>query len=279
MKKIYLIGILAFITMAEKANAQDRHFVWTYESTTAPKGGIDIEPWITYRTGRENFYTRLDTRLEIETGITDRLQTSVYFNTKHTSEAIADSNNILIGLKGSSGFSISNEWKLNILNPLESGIGFGLYGEYTLSADETELEYKLLFDKRTEKNIFALNLVGEHEFELEFEIDDKGEGEIETEQEMVFEADLAYMRLLKPNLGLGLEIKNENVIEHGEHESSPVFCGPTLFFSKGSEGGNSFFLILSVMPQITSIAGEHSGKPDLEGHEKIQSRILFGFSF
>ena len=42
----------------------------------------------------------------------------------------------------------NHEWKLNILNPSSKPIGLGLYGEFTFSTTEIELEGKIILDKK-----------------------------------------------------------------------------------------------------------------------------------
>lgn len=265
-----LLLLIAFTGISNVVTAQDRHFSWTYESVTLPKGGIDIEPWVTLFTGRENYYSKYETRIEFETGLTDKLQTALYMNAKHVTQASTDSTGNIIGLDKSSGYSFSNEWKLNILNPSTAPIGLGLYAEYGISPDEVELEFKLLLDKKTPKSIIAYNFVNEFEFEKEFEKEQNGEGEIETEKEYIIENDLAYMYLFKPTFGLGIEARNHNEFVEGEMEHAVVFLGPTLFYSQ-----KNFFAIINVLPQLTNLKG---GGTDLDEHEKFSARILLGIS-
>jgi len=271
MKKKFTIISILFVTFyTSTINAQDRHFAWTYESTTLPKGAIDIEPWVTFSTGGKNFYRSYENRIEFETGLTDRLQTSVYLNTGQKSEALTNADGEIIGLEESSSFSFSNEWQLNILNPSVSPVGLGLYAEYGLSTDEIELEFKLLLDKKTPRSIFSYNFVTELEFENEFEQED-GEGKIETEKEFIIENDLAYMYMIKPTLGIGLEARNHNEFVKGEMEHAAIFFGPTLFFSQ-----NRFFAIVNALPQLTDL--KRNGL-ELNEHQKFSGRILLGFSF
>src|SRR5438270_930703 len=60
--------------------ANERHFTFTYESPTLPRGHSEIEPWVTARFGRQQYFMGLDYRIEFEGGITDRLLGSVYLN-------------------------------------------------------------------------------------------------------------------------------------------------------------------------------------------------------
>src|SRR5262245_49356872 len=75
-----VIGLGVSAAVPATARANERHFTYTYESAVLPKGAKEMEVWSTFRTGRNNFYSRMDHRLEYEVGLTDRLQTSFYLN-------------------------------------------------------------------------------------------------------------------------------------------------------------------------------------------------------
>lgn len=278
MKKLSLILFLSVVFYS--GYSQDRHFAWAYESTTLPKGSIDVESFYTVSTGRENFYNRFSHRLELEVGLSDRLQTAFYFNSKHEAAASLDSVGNLNGLTKKSGFSMSNEWKVNILNPSVNPVGFGLYGEFTIAPHEIELEYKILIDKRTEKDIIAFNHVGEYEIKFEYENID-GKGKIVLEKELVFVHNLAYLRMIKPNIGIGFESRSHTEIVKSEIEHTTLFAGPSFFYNRLFENGKSFFISLTPLMQLTSFGGEHShgSSLELDEHEKLESRILVGFSF
>jgi hypothetical protein len=277
MKKILSVTFSLFLTIA--MFAQDRQFLYTYQSLTLPKGAKDIEVWNTYRTGRQYLYNRLDQRIEFEVGVTDKLQTALYFNAEHkmsqthldTLGGIPDTT--FYGLYSESAFSFSSEWKLRLSDPVANRIGSALYAELTVGAAEIELEGKLILDKKTDKNIFAMNLVGEYEIEFEAE---PAKSEIETEYEFKPEVDLAYMRMLKPNLGLGLEARYNGVIVKGDVEHSAIFGGPSLFY-----GGDKFFIILSASPQLSNLqVNDQNPKSfDMTEYEKYQFRLLLGLSF
>jgi len=273
MNRFNVIITLIFILIEIPGimEAQDRHFAWTYESVTLPKGNIDLEPWVTYFTGRENYYSRYEARLEFETGLTDRLQTALYLNSKHETSTLTDSTGGITGLMKKSGYSFSNEWKLNILNPSTAPVGLGLYAEYGISPDEIELEFKLLLDKKGPQSIIAYNLVNEFEFEYEFEEDQTGKGEIELEREYIIENDLACIYLFKPAFGIGLEARNRNEIVKGEIENAAFFLGPTLFYSQ-----KNFFAIINILPLLAEIKGENG---NLSEYEKFAARIILGISF
>ena len=72
---------------AASASASERHFTYTYESAVLHPGGREFEPWSTFRLGKDGHFARLDTRLEAELGVTDRLQTSLYLNLSAPTQA------------------------------------------------------------------------------------------------------------------------------------------------------------------------------------------------
>ena len=262
--KIITLSIISTLSV-QLINAQDRQFARTYQSTVLPKGAFDIEYWNTFRTGREYFYNRFDQRLEFEYGVTDKFQSAFYFNATHKAKGSTDT--AFSGIAKESEFSFAHELKWKLSDPSADKLGFGLYAEYTIASNEIELEGKILLDKKTEKNIFAFNLSGEYEMEYEVE---KGETEMATEIKL--ENDIAYMHMFKPTFGLGIEIRNHNEIPRGEEwENSALFAGPTLFWSSGKH-----FVIFNVLPQWANLAGE-STPLDLDGHEKIEIRLLIGF--
>lgn len=262
----FTISFLFITLFAGSSFSQDRNFARTYQSITLPKGVKDLEVWNTFRLGRDDFYRRIDQRVEFEIGLTDKLQTAVYLNSSH----IAAYNSLAGEIESESEFSFSSEWKWRLSSPDANKVGFALYGELTLAPNETELEGKIILDKRTEKNIFALNFVGELEMEAEVKNED---AEMETE-EVAFETDLAWMHMFKDNFGLGIELRNHNEFVESEWEHSALFGGPTLFFS-----GNKYFLILNILPQWANLKKTDEA-PDslvLNEHEKIEVRLLLGF--
>jgi len=84
MNKVTLAAIFLLTTEAllitHNAEAGERRFTYVYEATTAAKGEIEIENWVTWKTQREEASrgNTFDFRHEIEFGLTDKLQLGVY---------------------------------------------------------------------------------------------------------------------------------------------------------------------------------------------------------
>src|SRR5438046_2417387 len=84
MTQRWLVGAVAAgwvgILSPGVTQANERHFTYTYESAVLPAGVKEIEPWVTWRTGRTSFYSQFDYRTEFEAGLTDHLLAAVYLN-------------------------------------------------------------------------------------------------------------------------------------------------------------------------------------------------------
>ncbi|MBK5285367.1 MAG: hypothetical protein JJE25_08170, partial [Bacteroidia bacterium] len=174
MKKTNIFLLLIFSVIGFNAPAQDRNFAWTYQTNTLPAGVRDVEIWNTLRSGRNYFYNRLDQRVEFEFGITDKLQSSVYLNMSHIGQAAhldingGTRDTSASGINTKSDFSFSSEWKYRLTNPEPDRINAALYLEFTVAPNETEVEWKILLDRRNEKNIWALNLVAEQAWAVSY---------------------------------------------------------------------------------------------------------------
>ncbi|HOK52380.1 MAG: hypothetical protein WHT29_07625 [Bacteroidales bacterium] len=258
--KIFLLFLFCSVT----AVAQDRLFTYTYQSTVLNKGQKELEVWNTLRTGRDNYYARLDHRTEYEVGLGNNLQTAFYLNL--TAKSAADS----VQVKTENKIGFSNEWKLKLLDPVAHPIGLALYGEYTISTNEYELEGKLILDKRIHNLTVAFN--GVYEFELEPEIEDN---HTEWEKKNKIDAYLAAAWSVSPTFALTAESAWKNVLEKGEVKHSALFGG--IGFSYVSE---SFWANFTLLPQLTSFKGAASGNSlNLKEFERIQCRLIFSYVF
>lgn len=271
MKKI-ILSLLLLTGTALITNAQDRVFTRTYQTNVIPLGAMELEYWNTIRVGHEDYYGRLDQRIELELGLGKNVQTAFYvILEKSTMHNVSDSSMV-----NTSNIGFLNEWKIKLSDPVANKVGFGLYGEIGFSGDEVELEAKILLDKRISDNLFAFNLVGETEIEFEVEA---GENEVEAEFENSVELDFGYMRFIgkKKINGIGFEIRNHNEFEEEDGWKNSVwFAGPTAHF-----GGKRWFVNLNVMPQLYNAKKEDGSNENLEltSHEKVDIRTIVSFAF
>jgi len=253
-------------TVAVEAEASERRFSYTYESLVLNPGEVEMEPWTTYRVGRDDYFARLDHRLEFEVGLSHRLQTAFYFNF-HATTAQVDST---LASEFEWG-GISNEWKLKLRDPVADPFGLALYFEWGASTSEVEVEAKLIVDKRTSNFLVAFNALIEPEWEFEVE---PGTDEVEAEDEIIFEFDLGVAYFVNSSLSLGVEARNHNEYVSGEYEHSALFLGPV-----ASYASNTWWATLTVLPQVAKLKGSEEDEGRnlvLSEHEKLELRLLFG---
>jgi hypothetical protein len=254
-----------FVAAPRRAAANERHFTFTYESATLPRGAREIEVWTSPALGRGHFYARFDQRFEFEVGVTDRLMTAFYVNFSGSNETVFDPATMTKQRQQSFDFGgVSSEWKYKLSDPVADAVGLALYGEVLVSPTESELETKLILDKQVGDLLLAANIVGEYELEY---------GTIqETEPEVKLEGHLALGYQVHPGLWLGLEARSETILEEGEKlESSTLHAGPVLAY--GSKG---WWAAFTLTPQLPALKSEH-GTRDLAYKEALTARLLFAF--
>ena len=145
--------------------------------------------------------------------------------------------------------------------------GLALYAEATLGLHEDELEGKILLDKQLDKILLALNGVIEQDWESELE-----EGNAKTEKELSLEFDTGISYQATSSFSVGFEMRNHNIIKNGELEHSALFVGPVASYAAGT-----WWVTLTVLPQVTSFKRTANGALDLNEYEKVQTRLLFSF--
>ncbi len=273
LQTLICITTLFLFSHSYSSLAQDRVLARTYQSSILPKGVKDIESWTTFRFGREQFYSRIDQRLEFEIGVSKRLQSALYLNLNYMKFAAND--NAGADKESEMEFSVSSEWKIKLSDPTASALGTALYAEATIGPDEFELEGKVILDKVFGKHLVAFNAVGEVEFEAEVE-EENGETKTKIELEKApVEFDLGYMYMASSRFGVGVELRNHNLIVKDDGlVSSAFFGGPTVYYN-----ANNWFVILNVLPQWANFKSSGSDDArDLAAHEKAEIRILFSLT-
>lgn len=251
-----LLTLLAATTvlgsLALPALADDRRFTYSYETTTAPKGEIEVETWATYkhRAGEGKDLDRFDFRHELEFGATDRLQLSIYVaNWSYNSSDVEHK-----ARYQDSGF----EAIYQLTNPTTSFLGTALYGEVLLGEEHLKLEGKLLF----QKNFGPLVAVYNVGLEAEWEGEEFGDYE-ETVGEFYQSAGLSYE--VTKNFFIGAEIIHEFEMEEwGDSGDAAVYAGPNMSFRAGR-----VFATLTGMFQLT----------DVEEEPDVQARLVVGVNF
>lgn len=249
--RICLVLACLACALSAPAQATNRLFSYSYQTGVLAPGQIEIEPWTTVRTGRGDYFRRLDQRLELEVGVAPGLQTAWYLNLS-AEQAEKAGQTISSTLQG-----VSWEWKWQLQDPVADAVGLALYFEGGFARHETELEAKVLLDKRIGNLTLVANIVGEVEWERE-----NGK----SVQELILETDVAAAWHLSPAWAVGLESRSHTEFVDGEREHTAVFAGPAVSYAQ-----ERWWAAMTVMPQVP--LGGHS---DLHEHEQLEGRLLFG---
>jgi len=265
--KILLLSLVSGVMLAVPPGlmADERAFTYSYEATSVlPKGGVELEQWITSRAGKENGrFVRWDLREEIEFGVTDRYTTALYLNFRNThSDGVSSrSDTDDFEFKG-----ISSEHKYQVLNPHLKPLGLLLYGEVTTDGEEVELEEKLVLQKLVgERWNFVFNAILEQEWEFEAGA---------TEKELIVELTAGVSYRLSPHWSVGLEARNHRILEDFDDQvANAFFLGPNIHWGTGK-----WWATLTVLPQVAG-SPETDSNLELHEHERIEVRLIAGYNF
>lgn len=236
----------ALLGSISTAQAHERRFAYSYETTTMPKGTWEFEPWFTYKHYDDK--DRYEFRYELEYGVTDNFQIAAYlsdwrFDDKKDGEDKAEWRTA--GLEAVYALS----------NPNTDWIGSALYGEVLVGPEKFALEGKLLL----QKNFGPLAVVYNGVVEAEWE------GSDYEERVGVWENTFGLSYQFSPSFTAGVEalheVEFEDWSEAGEHV---FFVGPNVSFRT-----KSFYATVAGLFQAS----------DVDGEPEAQVRLLMGFTF
>lgn len=155
-KFIYIIIALVLITNIIKADK--RSYVWTYEYQTMEAGEVELEHYLTFSTPSSESFNDITTtehNVEIEVGMTDRFDFSIYQVFKQSPDSPLSYN----------GYKLRFRYRLGkkgdyLMDPL-------LYFEYKGNPDFSKHGYegKLILAKDFGKINISINPVLEYEYE------------------------------------------------------------------------------------------------------------------
>lgn len=236
----------AALALASSAEAGSRRFAYSYETTTMAAGAMELESWVTWKTG-EDSNRDFDIRHEFEYGYSDRLQLALYFADWSYEKAA--------GKSGKAKFNdVAVEAIYNLTDPNTTAFGSALYGEIKGSGDFIELEGKLLLQKNLGSWIFVYNAGGEIVWEDDYQND---------RAELFQSAGAGYQ--INPSWSVGTEVLHEIAVPDADTIGhSGVYVGPNVAWRN-----NRVSLTLAGLWQLTSVSGE----PD------FQLRTIFSVGF
>ena len=246
MRKQLLLCVLTLALSSAISFAGVRHFTFLYEAPTSARGSFELENWLTWkRTSDPARADQVEFRHEIEYGVTDKFQASLYLadwsyesTDEHSGATYSDSGIELI---------------YNLTNPVVDPVGFSIYGELKVGDRLVELESKLIAQKNFGPWILAYNAT----LEAVWEGDDLNEREGEITQA------LGASYEISPALSVGLELLHEFVLPDWRDEETirNLFVGPNVSYRSGN-----WFVTVSALAQAT----------DTPDEADLQLRTIFG---
>lgn len=288
------LGILAIglICQCTWSIGAEYPFGYIYTTDTQPKGKIEVEQWITNMRGQSRGdYNAYLFRTELEYGVTDNFQASIYanYNSVNANANSPDGETsgrfvpdaVDPGSRYRSTFydSTSLEFIWRLLSPYKDAFGFALYLEPTYGPKKREIEAKLIFDKTwlDDSLVWAANVNFAQEQE-------KYPGIWENESEFQFLTGISYR--FAPKWSAGLEYRYArgygNSFANDKREFSAQFLGPTIHYAS-----KRWWATATWLPQIRgarSFNGEATddivaGRLYGEHFARNEFRVRFGFGF
>jgi hypothetical protein len=221
-----------------------RHFTFLYEAPTAAPSSFESENYATSLFD-EGKFIGMEFRHEIEMGITEHFQASIYFANWSYDAA-----------EGAAHYdSASAEFIYNLTNPVTDLAGISLYQEFGGGNRFFKSESKLI----AQKNLGPLILL----YNLTVEAESEGEGLSEHAGEIQNTLGACYE--ITPRLSFGVEALYEVVLPgwRTAEAANNFFIGPNI-----SWRSNRWFAALTGLKQLTNTEDE----PD------YQVRTIFGIS-
>jgi hypothetical protein len=239
--------------------------VYTQESRVEAVGESELEPWTTFRVGRERYYSALDARLALQHGLTEALQLSLFWNFSSYSQDVVSASGSIERVSGSELTSASCALKYQLSDAAADALGSALLLETTLGPRQTVLEGKLIADRALGRWRLAANLG--LAYGLEPIRNDEG-SELEVALALAPGAAVAYGL---GDVSLGVELHAPLGLS-GDDQSAPLFAGPVVSWAEGE-----LWVALGAQAQLVALTGASAGHNlALARHERVEVRLLVG---
>jgi hypothetical protein len=258
------LSTLASLANAPNASAAERHFGFSYESSTLRAGQAELQPWSTVRIGRADYYNRIDARLGFELGLLKNLQASLFWNASSITEDLRlPGASVKSRLSDTELDSLSVQLKYKLSDPVADALGSAIFVEGSTGPLQASFEGRVILDEQLGSFVLDANLVGSL-IEL---------WELRSSTLGSFGATLAAGYYVTPSFVTSLELRNENGFS-GQFERSVLYLGPSVSFVS-----TRYWLTLAVQPQLVAFKGATAGHDlDLKQNEYLQTRLMLGLA-
>lgn len=243
MKRSLLLSTFILALWSSAALGGVRRFTFLYEANVSARGGLELENWITWKTGSD--FDKVEFRHELEYGVTDKFQASIYF-----ADWFYESDH---GHSKTGYSDAAVELIYNLTNPVVDPVGLSVYGEFKVGDRLIELESKLIAQKNFGPLILAYNATLEAVWE----------GSDLAEREGEFTQAFGASYEISPQFSTGIELLHEFVFPEWDDTEKlrNLFIGPNVSYRRGS-----WFVTVTALAQAT----------DTEGEPDFQLRTIFG---
>ena len=300
--RVRLLFATLFFVVSFAARAEESMFGFVYTTDLLPKGGWEIEQWMTWRHQKNNgYFDQLEGRTELEYGLTDQLQVALYANYAWTrayhngpfgattpSEQFSDYN---VGpddrFSAARFIGVSGEAIYRILSPYTDPVGLALYTEPTVGQNFFESENKIILQKNFFDDLLtiAFNFTYAPEFRYLPDPNDPTGLSSSWQEETDVNYGLAASYRFIENWSVGFEFLNEheyNSFTFTKESNSGYFLGPVVHY-----GGERFFVTVTALWQMPwasahsdtvpgALVGGFIGDNDFE---RFRLRVKAGYTF
>ncbi len=277
------------------AHADEPVFGFTYTTDLLPKGSFEVEQWSTTRFTKAtgNFWQQ-ENRTELEYGVSDRFQFSLYANYDSTGAyhngpfgATTPGEPFSYDVPGADDhynrtrfIGVSGEAIYRLLSPYTHTVGVALYFEPTIGPGFIEPESRLILQKnfRDDRLVFGFNFTYAPEYRRL-----PPQTSCMCLAETDVNADFGVSHRFRRNWSAGFEFMNErefNNLHFTQEINSAYYLGPVVHYA-----GKHFFVtadFVAQMPWATihsaTLAGAVVNGYDFDNDfEKYRVRIKFGW--
>lgn len=270
---VFLTALLVCILFkVQPARAGEPLFGYLYTTDLAPQGKFEFEQWFTDRHGQAGgSFDHLDMATEVEYGLTDDLQVSIYADYMYAYESANSVRGLTEGMEipynhdstrpyNTGRFDgIKLELTYRILSPYTDPFGLAIQLEPEFGSFESGVELRTILQKNFfgDQLILAANLWVEWDKEHETNLVTPGSSDVPdgaVSNATYAEIDLGASFRFAPKWYGGLEFRNHNeytnyTLAHSAQDHTAFFLGPNIHYAT-----QDWFATLSILRQLGVIA-------------------------
>ena len=284
----WLPAFIVFTFLAAPAFTGEPLFGYIYTTDTLPEGHFEFEQWLTDKEGQAHgHFHHFDMRSEVEYGVTDKLQVSLYVNYMY---ADVSGNSVQGKTEGMEipydhdsskpyeawrfdGISLESVYR--VMSPYTDPFGLAFYVEPEFGTRESGVEFRAIAQKNylDDQLVLAANLWVEFDREQSSNLVDPGSTDLPDgswSNATYAELDLGASYRFASNWSAGLEFRNHNeyggwTLAQSAQDHSAFFLGPNVHYAS-----EKWFATLAVLRQLGAIAYSDDQKA------QVHNNLLYG---